>query len=149
MNWKTVMASFKNKLTSAGNWCKSVQVKKSLLLAGNWCKSNSSWLFWLGAAVLAAASIYTIIHVFSNGSGEATTHPVPGAGWFFLKLAFAGLIWAAYAARAQEKLAWAFAGLAVLVFLVLLGKLEDSWPGAFDFHPRDAESGDIPSAMAV
>lgn len=73
--------------------------------------------------VLAAGIIFFSLAIHSCTSSPSGT-PTPGAGWFFLKLAFAGLIVAAVVSRDRPYLAWTFSGLAVLIFLVLLGKLD-------------------------
>ena len=85
-----------------------------------WIRNHIAYACWIRIGMVAIIATLTI----GSCSSTSTTSGAPGTGWMFLKLAFAGLIWAAYAAREKQNLAWTFAGLAVLVFLVLLGKLD-------------------------
>jgi hypothetical protein len=80
-----------------------------------------NWNNWFWLAVGAAIISIIIMLCWPTQSISTTT---PGVGWVFLKLAFVGLIVAAYASREKEQLAWTFAGMSLLVFLVLLGKLD-------------------------
>jgi len=87
----------------------------------DWIRNNRTATFWIGISVAILASISILWWAFSPSKSQPATM---GAGWTFLKIAFAGLIWAAYASREKENLAWTFAGIATLIFLVLLGKLD-------------------------
>lgn len=91
-----------------------------------WARSHSNAVFWIVFAVIAVPCLLIILRGCSSTPVAGT--PSPGAGWLFLKLAFAGLIWAVFAAREKEKMSGTFTGLAVLVLLVLLGKLDSLLP---------------------
>ena len=83
-----------------------------------WINSHRYWVAG-GVFLISIAIIYLII-----SSGGSST-PAPGAGWMFMKISFLLLILASWASREYRYLAWTFAGLAVLVFIVLLGNWGD------------------------
>lgn len=86
--------------------------------AGAWISRNLRAIL----ALIAGIIFFSLaIHSCTSSSSGA---PTPGAGWFFIKLVFIGLIVAAVVSRDRPYLAWTFAGLAGLFFLVILGKLD-------------------------
>ncbi len=87
----------------------------------NWIKANA-WSIGLGVAV------FIIFLTFKSCSSPPTVNvqdSAPGMGWLFLKLAFAGLIWGAIISRERPYLAMTLCLLAVINFLVLLGKFDN------------------------
>jgi hypothetical protein len=111
-----------------------------------WIRAN--WrpaLSWLRNNIrlvaIAAAILFLLVSYWGCSSAPSSTSPAPGSGWLFLKLAFAGLIWAAYASRERTYLAVTFSGLAVLVFLVLLGKFDGLFVWAILGLPLFAAAG--------
>ncbi|HRZ95735.1 MAG TPA: hypothetical protein P5262_04210 [Candidatus Moranbacteria bacterium] len=85
----------------------------------------SAWILRNLRAILALVGgiIFFSLAIHSCTSSSSGT-PAPGAGWFFMKLAFVGLIAAAVISRDRPYLAWTLAGLAGLFFLVILGKMD-------------------------
>lgn len=97
------------------------RIKPGLQSTWSWIKSKAYWIGIIVAVIIILVSFHGCASA-PTPSAVAITQ-APGAGWLFLKLAFAGLILVAYYAREHRYLAGIFAGLSVLVFLVLLGQL--------------------------
>jgi hypothetical protein len=100
-----------------------------------WARRN---IFWVG---IAAALLFITVSYWGCSSTPASGTPTPGSGWLFLKLAFIGLIVAAVVSRERPYLATTFSGLAVLVFLVILGKFDSLFVWAVLGFPLFASAG--------
>ena len=84
----------------------------------NWLHRNIRWV------AIVAAVLFLMVCYWGCSSAPSSTAPAPGGGYFFWKLLFIGLIVALVVSREKPYLAMIFSGLAVLVLIVLLGKLD-------------------------
>lgn len=89
----------------------------------------SAWISAHRRPVISGGIIFftlllLLLTIRSCTSTPTTVASVPGGGYFFWKLVFMGLIIAAITSKDKPYLAWTFSGLAALIFLVLLGKLD-------------------------
>jgi len=110
-------------------------IKANWRPALSWARRN---IFWVA---IVAIILFILISLRGCSSSPTPTSPAPGSGWLFLKLAFAGLVLAAYGSRERPYLAFTFSGLAVLIFLVLLGKFDGLFVWAVLGLPLFATAG--------
>lgn len=97
--------------------------------------------FSIGLGLIMFLVFLYILTIGSCSSSPAASSPAPGGGYFFWKIVIIGLIVAAVMSRERPYLAITFSGLAILVFLVLLGRFDGLFVWAILGLPLFAAAG--------